>query len=422
MTMEASIVNLVLAALLALVPQDYPTFRGANRDGHSADKGLARQWPAGGPKLDWKVNGVGGGYASVIVMGDKLYTIGDIGDEIKLLCLNAADGKIAWSASVGKAYKISGKPGDWWGARPTPSSDGKLVIALGDLGDLVCVNLADGKEKWRRNLKSDFGGKVTMWEYSESPLIDGDQVALICGGPKGAVVALKKDSGELVWQCKEFTDTAEYTSLTPCELGGVKQYVAQTMKSVAGISAKDGKLLWRADFPGEVAVIPSPIVKGDIVLASCGYGVGHVAYKVSAQGGAFKTEQLYAGKEMQNHHGGVILVGDHLYGVSDKAPRSGTGMLRCIEFKTGKVAWEQEVGPKGSLAYADGLLVFRAEKGKGTVLLCEAKPDGYKELGRFEPPVVDTKAHPTWAHPTIANGKLYLRDYDLLLCYDIKGK
>jgi outer membrane protein assembly factor BamB len=418
--MEASTVNLVLAAVLALVPQDYPTFRGVNRDGHSASTGLARKWPEGGPKLDWQVKGIGGGYASVIAVGDKLYTIGDIGNEIKLVCLGAADGKVVWTAPVGKAYKQARNP-DWWGARPTPSSDGKVVIALGDLGDLVCVDAASGKEKWRKHLKSDFGGKVTQWEYSESPLIDGDQVALICGGEKGAVVALKKETGELVWQSKEFTDGAEYTCLVPAELGGVRQYVAQTMKSVAGVSAKDGKLLWRADFPGNVAVIPTPIVKGDMVFASCGYNIGHVGYKISAAGGAFKAEKVYEGREMINHHGGVILVGDHLYGISDKGPNKSKGVLRCMELKTGKVVWETEAVSKGSIAYADGLLVCRSEREKGTVVLVEASPTGFKELGRFEQPGV-TKEWPTWAHPTIANGKLYLRDYDLLLCYDLKGK
>jgi outer membrane protein assembly factor BamB len=412
--MEASIVNLVLCAVLALVPQDYPTFRGVNRDGHSADKGLARTWPEGGPKLDWKVKGVGGGYASVIAVGSKLYTIGDIGGETKLVCLNPADGKVAWTVTLGKEFKKAANP-DWWGARATPSSDGKLVIALNDVGDLVCVDAADGKEKWRKNLHSDFGGEVTTWQYAESPLIDGDQVALICGGSKGAVLALNKATGALIWQCKEFTDPAEYTSLTPAEFGGVRQYVAMTMKNVVGVSAKDGKLLWKIARGGKVAVIPTPIVKDDIVFVASGYGVGHNAYKISAEGGAFKATELYAGTDMQNHHGGVILVGDHLYGISDK------GGLKCMELKTGKVVWEDKKVAKGSLAYADGLLICRAEKGKGTVILCEASPTGYKELGRFDQPDV-TKEWPTWAHPTIANGKLYLRDFDLLLCYDLKGK
>lgn len=413
--------NLALAAaVLVLVPQDYPTFRGANRDGHSASTGLARKWPEGGPKLDWKVKGVGGGYASPIAVGDKLYTIGDFGDEIKLVCLGAADGKVVWTAPVGKAFKQNRNP-DWWGARATPSSDGKIVIALGDNGDLVCVNLADGKEKWRKNLKADFGGDVGQWQYSESPLIDGDQVAVICGGGKGAVVALNKETGSTVWQCAELKDQAEYTSLMPCTLGGVKQYLALFQKTLAGVAAKDGKLLWKAEFPGKVAVIPTPIVKDDIVFTTAGYEIGHVAYKVTATGGAFKAEKIYDGKEMSNHHGGAILVGDHIYSISDKLPNRNKGILRCIDLKTGKVVWENDTVSKGSIAYADGLLVCRSERDKGTVVLCEATPTGYKELGRFAQPDV-TKEWPTWAHPTIANGKLYLRDYDLLLCYDLKGK
>ncbi|HEX7898312.1 MAG TPA: PQQ-binding-like beta-propeller repeat protein [Planctomycetota bacterium] len=404
----------VLAASLPLTAyaQDYPTFRGTNRDGHSPDKGLAKEWPAGGPPLAWKIKGIGGGYGGVSTLGDKLFLLGDKEGQTLLHCLNAADGKIAWSAPVGKEHSEGNQ--EWKGNRATPTTDGKVIIALGPMGELVCFDLA-GKEKWRKNLHKDFGGKVGGWKYSESPLIDGDHVVCVPGGGKGAVLALKKDSGDPVWQCAEFTDAAEYASLVAVELGGVRQYVAFTQKSVAGVAAKDGKLLWRADFPGKTAVIPTPIIKDDIVFVAAGYGVGHAAYKITATDGKFSAAELYNGKEMKNHHGGVILVGDHLYGCTDN------NQLVCLELKTGKQVWADKGVDKGSLAYADGLLVARSEKkSKGTIVLVEASPAGYKEKGRFEQP--DLSGMPTWPHPTIAGGHLYIRDQDTLLCYGIKAK
>lgn len=403
---------MILTLTLLLALQDYPTFRGANRDGHSPDKGLAKEWPAGGPALTWTSKGLGGGYGGVSTLGDKLFVLGDKGSESFLHCLTASDGKIAWSSKLGEAHTEGNQ--EWKGNRATPTTDGKIIVALGAMGELVCYDLT-GKELWRKHMKKDFGGSVGGWKYSESPLIDGDHVVCVPGGGKGAVVALKKDTGETVWQCSEFKDGAEYPSIAPAEIGGVRQYVVLTQKSIAGVSAKEGKLLWRADFPGKTAVCTTPVVKDDLVFAACGYGVGHVGYKITASGGSFSAAEAYSGKEMKNHHGGVILVGEHLYGISDP------GQLVCMELKTGKVVWQDKSVGKGSLAYADGLLVARAEnKGKGTIALVEATPAGYKEKGRFEQPGLS--GMPTWPHPTIAGGKMYIRDQDTLLCYDVKGK
>ena len=406
--MRLSVAVFAVSLPLTAFAQDYPTFRGAKRDGHSPDKGLAREWPAGGPPLLWKLKGLGGGYGGVSTFGDKAFVLGDKDGETKLHCLSTSDGKLLWTSRVGEEHS-KGNP-DWKGNRATPTTDGQVIIALGPMGELVCFDLA-GKEKWRKHLDKDLGGRVGGWKYAESPLLDGDTVICVPGGKKGAVAALKKETGETVWRCAELGDSAEYTSLVPAEIGGAKQYVVLTQNSVAGIGAKDGKLLWRSDFPGKTAVCSSPIVKDDLVFASCGYGVGSVGYKVSASG----AEKIYDARELQSHHGGVILVGEHLYALSDR------GGLTCMELKTGKVAWQDRSVGKGSLAYADGLLVARSEKkDKGTIALVEATPSGYKEKGRFEQP--ELSGMPTWPHPTIAGGRMFIRDQDTLLCYDVKGK
>jgi outer membrane protein assembly factor BamB len=407
---------LVLLLALSGAPaaeNDWSQWRGPNRDGRSADTGLLKSWPSSGPALAWKATGIGAGYSSVSVLGDRLYTLGDQGSDCNLVAVNPADGKILWQTKIGEAH-TTGRP-DWTGARCTPGTDGKIVIALGPLGELVCVDAATGKPKWSKHLHRDFGGQVGGWKYSESPLIDGDNIVCTPGGSKGAVVALKKETGDVVWTCKDFKDKAEYASLVPAEIGGVKQYLCLTQQSVAGIAAADGKLLWRADRPGKTAVIPTPVYKNGHVFVASGYGVGCNLFKIAADGGSFTATEVYSGKQVQNHHGGVILVDDHLYELDD------AGRMKCVEFATGKVVWEDKSVGKGSIAYADGLLIGRSEKsGGGEIVLAAATPSGYKESGRFKQPEFSGK--PAWAHPVVVGGHLYIRDQDVLYCYDVKAK
>jgi len=383
-------------------------FRGPNRDGLSPDTGLLKQWPAGGPPLAWKAAGLGTGYSAVSFADDRLFTMGDAGGRCKVHALSLTDGKILWSTEVGEPGGNRGP-----GPRSTPATDGKLVFAIGQHGDLVCVEAPTGKAVWRKSLVRDFGGRVPRWFYSESPLLDGETVLCTPGGSKGTVVALKKATGETVWQSKEFTDGAHYTSLVPVEIGGIRQYLVLTDSNIAGLSAKDGKLLWRATRVGKTAVVDTPIYKDGLVFVSSAYGVGCNAFRVTSEGGAFKAAETYSGKQISSHHGGMILVGDHVYGLGD-------GQLRCVELKTGKVAWENRSVGKGAVAYADGHLVCRSER--GPIALVEATPSGYKEKGRFDQPDRSREADAQWPHPIIFGGKLYIRDWDLLLCYDVKAK
>jgi len=414
-TAFALLASLFVLPALALETRDtgWNQWRGPNRDGISPDTGLLKEWPAGGPPLAWKTTGIGEGYSSVSISGDKLFTQGDVGGSSSIICLKAADGKIVWTAKIGEAGGARDP-----GSRGTPATDGTLVFAISQGGDLVCVEAEGGKVKWQKSLQRDFGGKRPGWWWSESPLLDGDLVVCTPGGSKGAVVALKKETGEPAWQSADFKDGAHYTSLLPAEIGGVRQYVILTAESVAGIAAKDGKVLWRADRKGKTAVIPTPIYKDGLLFVTSGYGVGCNAFKITADGGQFKTEEVYSGKQVKNHHGGVVLVGDHLYELDDDRK------LKCVEFKTGKVVWEDKCVGKGSIAYADGHLYCRGETsekgGACHIALVEASPQGYKESGRIEQP--DRSATAAWAHPVVFGGRLYIRDMDVLLCYDVKAK
>jgi len=392
---------------------DWPQWNGRNRDGKSADTGLLAEWPANGPRLAWKAAGFGKGYSSTSVVGDRLYTMGDKDEAGWLVAANATDGKILWSTKVGAPGSPCMPGYDFPGPRCTPAVDGNLVFALDPWGVLICVSAVDGKEQWRKDLVKDFGGGPPTWGYSESPLADGEQVVATPGGQKGALVALNKKTGDLIWQSKEFTDAAQYPSIVPADIDGTHQYVQLTAASVVGISAKDGGVLWKAVRRGNIAIIPTPVVAGNEIYVTSGYGAGCSLFKVTKTNGAFSAQQVFANHLINNHHGGVVRVGDYIYGYCD-----GKG-LTCQNARTGEALWAENAKiKKSSVSYADGKLYCR-EEDTGAIILVDAAPGGYTEKGRFtQPERSEAKA---WTHPVIANGRLYIRDQDLLLCYDIKA-
>jgi hypothetical protein len=411
MTMKCALgLSLLLGSstLLFSAGHDWPQWRGPNRDGSSRESGLLKEWPAGGPPLLWTARKVGPGYSSVSVANGKIFTAGDEGTNSSFVHAFDLNGKLLWSSKLGRP----GERGGFAGPRSTPTVDGAMVYTLGQFGDLVCHQVADGKEVWRKNLAKDFGGKVGGWGYSESVIVDGNNVVCTPGG-SNTMLALDKRTGDTVWRTADWKDSADYVSATIATIGGVKQYVQMTPRSVAGVSPA-GKLLWRAERRGSTAIIPTPVVKDDLVYVTSGYGVGCNGFKITKSGDTFSAEQIYTNKVMVNHHGGVILLGDHVYGYSD-----GKGWT-CQNVKTGESVWASNKLGKGAIAYADGRFYLRKEDGKGTVVLIEATPEAYKEVGRFDQPERSTKN--SWAHPVISNGKLYLRDQDTLLCYDVTQK
>jgi outer membrane protein assembly factor BamB len=403
------------SAAVGFAADDWPQWRGPGRDGHSPSKGLLKEWPAGGPKLAWKATGLGSAFATVSVVGDRIFTMGDFDDGSYAVALNRADGKPAWKTKIGKA----GAPG--WGGfagpRCAPTVDGEpgLVYVMAQYGEAACLKAADGEVVWKKDCVKDFGGEVPYWGCAGHPLIDGDRVILAIGGKKGILVALNKKTGALVWQSSDLTDSIHYSSPIAAEIGGVRQYVQLTVDSVAGVAADDGRVLWRTARKGKIAVIPTPIVHDGMVYVCSGYGIGCNLFKVTAEDGKFSAKEVYANSVMTNHHGGVVLVGEHLYGHSE--PKGWT----CQDLKTGKAVWQErsKLG-KGSITYADGMFYLRSESGKGTLVLIEASPEGYKEKGRFDQPERSEKN--SWPHPVIVDGKLYVRDQDVLLCYDVHAE
>lgn len=397
-----------LAASALAANFDWPQWRGPNRDDVSKETGLLKSWPEGGPKRVWLYENAGNGYSGPSIVAGKLFTLGTRNDSEILLALDANTGKELWTASLGDVLQ-----NDWGnGPRGTPSVDGNHVYAMSGQGNVVCVNVADGKIIWQKSMTA-IGGKVPGWGYTESVLVDGDHVVCTPGGSKGAVAALDKKNGEVVWRSTEFTDGAQYSSIVPAKINGADTYVQRTMQSIVGIAPKDGKLLWKSAFPfGRTAVIPTPVVRDNLVYVTAGYGAGCKEIKINSDN---SVETVFENKVMKNHHGGVVLVGDYLYGHGDP------GWV-CQNFKTGEEVWSHREFGKGAIAYADGML-YCLEEGRGTLVLIDASPEGWKEHGRFkldpQSKIRSSQGH-IWTHPVISNGKLYLRDQDLISCYDIK--
>jgi outer membrane protein assembly factor BamB len=304
--------------------------------------------------------------------------------------------------------------------RGTITMDGDKLYLIRGLGQIHCLSATDGKVIWQKDFVHDFGGKMmSKWGYSESPLVDGNLVICTPGGEQGTLIALDKNTGSTVWVSKKWTDEAGYSSPIVAEIDGIRQYIQQSAKGVAGVSAKDGKLLWRLEIEGyKIGVIPTPICQGNIVYVTAGYNSGCNAIKLTKAGEIFSTEIVYSNKNMVNHHGGVVLINDHIYGFSDAS-----GWV-CQNFKTGEQVWKQrirEVG-KGSVLAVNDRLILQDER-TGLLAVIAASPDGWKEFGRMELPEqtkIQTVDNMVWTHPVVANGKLYIRDHDLLFCFDLK--
>jgi outer membrane protein assembly factor BamB len=416
-------VCLALAGPALLSAADWPQWRGPNRDDISKDTGLLKTWPAGGPKLRWTCETTGRGYSGPAVVGDRLYILGSRDEKTDLvICLDTNTGLEVWATEFAPFFE------NGWGGGPrgTPTVADGLVYALGPRGDLVCVDARTGQKRWQKSLSTNMRSQMMGgWGYSESPLIDGDRLVYCPGGAEGTMAALNKQTGDVVWRSKELTDKACYASIVVSEAGGVKQYVTQTENAIVGVAANDGRLLWRHPVPEfRTAVIPTPVVSGDLVFATAGYGVGATLLKLSAgEQGGVKAEKVYGlDRDMVNHHGGVVLLDGHVYGYSDRL-----GWV-CLELPTGKVVWEEKTArsdkglEKGSITYADGFFYCYGER-TGNLVRIEATTAGWKEAGRFALPrktSLPRKNGAIWTHPVVANGKLYLRDLDLLFCFDLK--
>jgi outer membrane protein assembly factor BamB len=400
---------------LAAAAADWPQWRGPGRDGISRETGLLKTWPEEGPKLVWNIDNLGNGYSTPSVVGDRIYLMSNQGDENEFVqALSTKDGAEVWKVRVGKVGPNTPR-NNYPGARSTPTVDGDILIALGSDGDLACLERFSGNIRWQKNLRTDFGGKPGQWAYAESPLIDGNMVVCTPGGDEATLVALDKRTGDVIWKSPvPGGDEAAYASAIVVQTDGVKQYVQFLQNGLVGVDAKTGKFLWRYDktAKGSPANIPSPIEHDGLVYSASGRAGGGLA-KIKPTAEGFTAEEVYFSQTLPKAIGGVVLVEGHLYGTS--------GGLMCVDFKTGDVKWEERGVGAGGILYADGRLYVHGENNR-QVALVEATPAAYREHGRFTPPGEPQRPDKAkaWAYPVVANGRLYIRDQNMLWCYDVR--
>ena len=409
-----------------MMGEDWPTFRGPNRTAVVNDAKLLKSWPAEGPKLLWEGAGAGRGYSSLAIVGNKMYTLGDglstqkDADEY-LSCFDKTTGKQLWATKTGTPWKD--RQSNWESSRSTPTVDDGRVYVVTPEGQLVCCNDTDGKVIWRKDFKHDFEGKkADGWGYSESVLVDGNKVICTPGGSTTTVVALDKKTGEALWTCKNPEDLgAGHASIVISKVGNMKVYVQSTGSGLMGFS-DSGRLLWTYPIVKNTAVIPTSIVREDLVFFPVGYkrnkGGSALLKQVPSENGSVAIKEVYGmNQDLANKHGGVVLVGDYVYGDTDS-----DGRPFCAELMTGNIKWNTKKGSgTGSAVVMAGgdRLYIRYQSGK--MVLAEASPVEYKELSSFQIPGTGNGERPSWSHPVILEGKLYLREQDKILCYDIRG-
>ncbi|MEO6236749.1 MAG: PQQ-binding-like beta-propeller repeat protein [Vicinamibacterales bacterium] len=397
---------LLVAAGVTIGAADWPQWQGPDRTGISKETGLLKTWPANGPPVVWSAGGFGNGYGSPAVAAERIYVQGTRGGSSVVVALNRADGKEVWSKALGQLGNDDRGPGP----RSTPTVDGDRVYVLTENGDLACLQ-TDGAVVWQRNLLKDFSGRQLQWLISESPLVDGAHVIVSPGGPGAGMVKLDKLTGKTVWAAKELSDAAGYSSPIAADIQGVRTYLTFTSGAGVGVRASDGKLMFSyTKAANRTANITTPVFFDNKVFFTSGYDTGGGLIALKAENGSVSASELYFTREMKNHHGGVVLVNGYLYGFNES-------ILTCLEFATGKQMWRDRSVGKGSIAFADGNLYLLGEN--NVVGIAEASPEGYREKGRFQ---IADKGLPSWAHPVISGGRLYVRNQDTLMAYDIKAK
>ena len=392
-------VALTLCARAADGP-GWPGWRGPNRDGRSLDRRLLRQWPAAGPRRLWHATGIGEGFSGVAVADGRVYATGKIGSDLVISTFDE-NGNRGWRAAHGKAWAKN-----YPGSRATPTiSQGRLYLLSG-VGRIGCFDAASGRRVWAREMR-DFGGRAGGWGYAESVLI-ARNLAIVQPGGQNCLVALDKSSGQTLWQSPGNGGPAHYSSAILAIQDRVPMIIAANGAGLYAVQPRDGKVLWQHDFSASnTANCPTPVYVDGFVFWATGYGKGGICLEVGTRGRQALIRERWRTRSFDCHHGGYVVDDGYIYG------NHGGGWV-CAELRSGRVMWEEAGVGKGSVCYADGMLYMFSENG-GRVALAEATPRGYRARGGFR---VQGNG-PSWAHPAVVNGRLYLRYGDNLYCYKV---
>ncbi len=388
--------------------EDVTQFRGPNRDGLFAETGLLKAWPRGGPPVVWVAKGLGTGYSSVSVVGDTIYLTGREGDGPGYLYLLDLDGNVKSKTPYGKETDERQAPM----SRSTPTIDGDRAYVVSAPGIVTCFKIPAGTKLWQVDMIDQFGAELSTWHYAESVLIDGNHAICTPGG-RNTVVALDKMTGETVWTSKGLSDGVSYCSAVIVEHGGRRIMLTMTAKYVVGLDPETGEVLWTHKHETDYDIhAVAPVYDDGLVFYTGGYGSGSGVLKLSAD--ASSVTSVWKDKTLDCQHHGVILLDGYIYGTGHE-----TSELVCLDMKTGKIMWRTEEVTQGAVVFADGMLYVYEGPKLGIVSLVKPSPAGYERTGSF---AVTEGSDKHWAHPTIANGRLYIRHGTALIAYNIAAK
>ncbi len=409
------------AVSLGSFAADWDSYRGPSRDGHSPEK-IARPWPAGGPKVLWKVPG-GAGFSSFVVGGGHAFCLElrnvDGADQEVVVARDAATGKESWARPLGtlklndggQAGAKGNEGGD--GPRSTPAFADGRVYTLSARLVLQCFSADSGEEVWRHDLVREFNGRNISWQNAQSPVIDGDLLFVAGGGPGESLLAFRKDTGAVAWKAHD--EKMTHATCVPTTLHGVRQVLFFVQSGLVSVEPATGRELWRYAFPFRISTAASPVVAGDIVYCSAGYGVGAGAVRVARSAdGAWSAAEIYrkpGDKPLANHWSTPVLVGGHLYGMF-QFKEYGNGPVKCVDVATGEVRWERKGFGPGHVVAVDGHVLALSDAGE--LVLIEATPEGYREVSRAD--VLDGKC---WTTPVVSGGRVFARSTTEAVCLDV---
>lgn len=399
------------AALIAVVLPSYATdatqFRGPNRDGIFEATGLLKAWPETGPPLLWTAEGLGEGYASATCAGGSIYVPGMTGDREGHLFVLDEDGNHLWNIAYGEETLDKFAPG----SRSTVTIEDNRAYLVSGMGVVNCIDIEKRDIVWQVDMLKRFDGKMITWSIAESPLIYKDTLICTPGGPDASLAALDKMTGETVWSSKGLSDASAYCSPNVFTHGGRDIIATMTARYVAGVDAKTGEVLWTHEHPSQNDIhANTPVYHDGMVYFAAGSESGSGALALSADG----TEATVVWKDttLDCFHGGFVEHEGYVYGTTH---RSGKEMI-CQDLATGKIMWRSEEVTEGAIVFAEGMLYIYEGPKAGVVHLVEATPKQFNRTGMFS---ITEGSAKHWAHPTIANGTLYIRRGEFLFAYNI---
>jgi outer membrane protein assembly factor BamB len=391
---------LVLAAATTANADDWLYFRGANHDGKSAEKDWQSTFPEAGPKIAWKTD-VGVGASSMVVAGNRMITMGNRNDKDVVSCLDVESGKPLWTFEYACPFERRSFEG---GTAATPTIDGDFVYTFSHVGDLHCLTLAEGKVVWKKQVVNEFDGQTARWKYAGSPLVMGDLVYVDIGGPR-STIALSKKSGAPIWATG--TQNAGYASPVAYKRGDKQGLMVFKGSELVAYDANEGTEWWRIAWSPRSGVnASSPVLMGDKVFISSGYGMGGAMYDIAGA----KPRELWRNADLQTKTSQCIEHEGFIYAISER------GQLYCIDGATGKAAWSERGFGQGTLAFAAGKLIILSAKGE--LVIADASSKGFSAHSRAQ---IIAGGDTCWVNPVLANGRIYCRsNRGQLVCVDVR--